>query len=73
MSKTGLFGFPLEENYNENVEEKEEEIVAPKRNLKRRRKKRLAAPKKNKKWKTMNQIHGSQYVKKSGKIWKNST
>ncbi len=25
MSKTGLFGFPLEENYNENVEEKEEE------------------------------------------------
>ena len=25
MSKTGLFGFLLEENYNENVEEKEEE------------------------------------------------
>ena len=25
MSKTGLFGFPLEENYNENVEKKEEE------------------------------------------------
>ena len=25
MSKTGLFGFPLEENYNENVKEKEEE------------------------------------------------
>ena len=25
MSKAGLFGFPLEENYNENVEEKEEE------------------------------------------------
>ena len=25
MSKTGLFGFPLEENYNENVEEREEE------------------------------------------------
>ena len=24
MSKTGLFGFPLEEYYNENVEEKEE-------------------------------------------------
>ena len=25
MIKTGLFGFPLEESYNENVEEKEEE------------------------------------------------
>ena len=25
MSKTGLFGFPLEEKYDENVEEKDEE------------------------------------------------
>ena len=30
MSKTGLFGFPLEEEYDENVEEKEEESSSSK-------------------------------------------
>ena len=36
------------------------------------RKKSLAASKKNKKWTTMNQIHGSHYVKKVGEDLKES-
>ena len=73
MSKTDLFGFPLEENYNENVEEKEEESSNSKEELKKKRKKnrkkkrKVVGPKKKTKWTPMNQIHGSHYVKKSGK------
>ena len=75
MSKTGLFGFPLEENYNENVEEKDEESSSSEEEPEQEKKEETSSSEEEEEMDDDEpyQNHGSHYVKKSGKIWKNPT
>ena len=76
---TDIFG-PVKENNDENIEDEEQEEqeedeeVEEEQEEEEPEEEEIAAPKRKKKrTTTMNQIHGTRYVKKSGKISKQPT